>query len=262
MKNYLLENGQFFFDVSNCELVCEESEILESIYELLLVIEKIIHGLDGNFGTYEGCCILWIKNIINYAKEAFNSAQLGNFVSFAMMQRSIVENYVCACFIKRYKEERLWEKWFVSSMASSSYMLNKLTGNKGKYERAQLDIDKFCVELGVSIDWDVKSTYGWTSEILKKKRPTFLDLCNNINSNYYKDYRWLCDYAHGVTAINKIYRFTFIESYMYLLTTFVLYIQRSVEELIVDVVDQSYWNQKQIFWDKMKAWEVKYKSKY
>ena len=253
MKKYLLENGQFFFEESNCELVYEEQKILELIHELIRVIDKTVQGLDSNFDTYEGCCNLWIKNIMCYAKEAFNSIQLGNFVSFAMMQRCIMENYVCACYVKRYEEEKLWEKWFVSSMISTSDMLNKVTGDKGKYKQLQLNIEEFCAEVGVSVNWDVKGTYGWTSEVINKKRPTFFDLCDNINSSYYKDYRWLCDYAHGVTAINKIYRFTFVESYISLLTTFVLYIQRSVEELIDDVVDQSYWNQKQMFWDAMKV---------
>lgn len=255
MQKYLLENGEFFFDELNCELVCEEQEIIKIVYELLVVIDRTVQGLDGNFDTYEGCCNLWLKNIINYTKEAFNSVQLGNFVSFAMMQRCIVENYVCACFIKRYKDERLWEKWFVSSMVSTSFMLNKLS--KNKYQHLQLNIDEFCNEAGISVDWDVKATYGWTSEIIKKRRPTFFDLCDNINPSYYNDYRFLCDYAHGVNAINKTYRFTFVESYIHLITTFVLYIQRSVEELQDDITDQAYWKKKQMFWDEMKVWRIK-----
>lgn len=91
-----------------------------------------------------------------------------------MMQRCIVENYVCSCFIKRYKEERLWKKWFLSSMTSTSNLMIKLTGRADKYEQFQIDIDELCRESDISMECDLKSAYGWTSEIIKKKKPTFL----------------------------------------------------------------------------------------
>lgn len=184
----------------------------------------------GNFDTYEGCCMMWAKNIINYAKEAYNSVQIGNFVSFAMMQRCIVENYVCACFIKRYEEERLWEKWFLSSMQSSLNLAKKLSGRGDKYEKVQMNINDLCHEKDMPEVCDLKSSYGWTSEIIKKKKPTFFDLCEYIDKSIYNDYQWLCDFSHGVNAVNKTYRFTFVESYMNLITNFVLYFQKSFEE--------------------------------
>lgn len=258
IKRYILKDENFFFEGSNLELVYEEKKLLELVYELILCIDTNLSTLSGNFDTYEGCCIIWAKNIVTYAKEAYNSAQIGNFISFAMMQRCIVENYVCACFIKRYEEERLWEKWFLSSMTSTSNLLKKLTGRVDKHEQFRVEIDELCYERDISIEYDLKATYGWTSEIIKKKKPTFFDLCEYIDKSIYDDYRWLCDFSHGVNAINKVYRFTFVQSYMHLLMKFVLYLQRSFEELLDDIADQSYWKQKQMFWDAIEEWEIEF----
>ena len=258
MKRYIPEDVNIFFEESNLELVYEEKKLLKLVYELIVSIEANIPMSGGNFDTYEGCCIIWARNIVTYAKEAYNNAQIGSFISFAMMQRCIVENYVCACFIKRYKEEKLWKKWFLSSMTSTSNLMKKLTGRVDKYEQFQIDIDELYHESDISAECDLNSAYGWTSEIIKKKKPTFFDLCEYIDKSIYNDYRWLCDFSHGVNAINKVYRFTFVHSYINLLTNFVLYLQRSFEELLDDIEDQSYWKQKQIFWDAMIEWELEF----
>lgn len=252
MKHYPLENTAFFWEEENLEIVYDEEEKLKIIYEILQSIDAKVQILKGGFDTYEGSCNLWIKNIMNYAKEAYNSIQIGNFISLAIMMRCIVENYVCACFVKRYKDERLWEKWFISSMVADKDMLYKSNNDKQKQEKAQKEIDGFCNEIGITINWNTKDSYGWTSEILKKKKPNFFNLCEFINPSIYKDYRYLCNYCHGINAINKVYRFTFYETYLNLLSILVLYVQRSAEELVGDLLDQTYWNQIELFWNMLK----------
>lgn len=150
---------------------------------------------------------------------------------------------------------RLWEKWFISSMITKCNMLYKLTKNNQKQEEIQGFIDELCCDRGISIDWNVKSEYGWTSVVLKKQKPTFYDLCEFVDLDIYKDYRMLCDFCHGVNAANKMYRFTFVDTYFNLLCILVLYVQRSTEELIEDCLDENYWEQKMLFWNTMKEWE-------
>lgn len=252
----MLTDEDFFCEEANLELVYEEKKLLKLVYELIVSIETSLPKVGGNFDSYEGCCIIWAQNIVMYAKEAYNSARIGNFISFAMMQRCIVENYVCACFIKRYEEERVWQKWFLYSMISTSNLLRKSNGKVADNEQFQIDFNELYHESGISDECDLKAAYGWTSDIINKKRPTFFDLCEYIDKSIYNDYRWLCDFSHGVNAVNKVYRFTFVESYIHLITNFVLYLQRSFEELLGDKADQSYWQKKQIFWNAMKEWEI------
>ena len=142
----------------------------------------------------------------------------------------------------------------ISSMASSNNMLYKLINDNQKQEKAQKEMDEFCSEIGMNINCDAKASYGWTSEILNKKRPSFFDLCEFINPSIYNDYRYLCDFSHGVNAINKTYRFTFIDTYFNLLSMLVLYVLRSTEELVEDLLDQYYWEQKNLVWNMMKEW--------
>ncbi len=255
MNYFPLGNEYFFAQEDNLELVFEEQEKLETIYRLLQSADQYIQRLKGRFDTYEGCRYLWIQNIMKYAKEAYNSAKIGNFISLAIMERCIIENYVCACFIQRYEKERLWEKWFISSIISSCNMLYKSTKDNQKQEEIQKYIDELCRDRGISIDWDVRSEYGWTSAVLKKKKPTFYDLCEFVDLDIYKDYRMLCDFCHGVNAVNKIYRFTFVETYLNLLSMLVLYVQKSIKELIEDSLDQNYQEQTILFWNMMEEWE-------
>ncbi len=248
MKDYRFHNEY------NLEVVYDEMEKLKVIYKLLEIIDVKIQKLEGNFDTYEGSCNLWIQNIVNYAKEAYNNAQIGNFVSFAIMQRCIIENYVCACFIKRFKKERLWEKWFISSMASTSDMVQKFTRDTQIQIKAQSEVNEFLDKISITKNWDMKASYGWTSEILKKKNPSFYDFCKFIDPSIYRDYRLLSDFSHGVNAINKTYRFTFVDTYLNLLSTLVMYVQKSTEELVGELLDESYWEQTDLFWNMMTEW--------
>ncbi|MGF6989737.1 hypothetical protein M2150_000980 [Lachnospiraceae bacterium PM6-15] len=225
--------SNLFHAESNMELVYEEKEILHSLREFLLVVEEEILGLRGGFDTFEGCCNLWVQNMLSYAKEAYNSIEVGNFISLAMMARCMLENCVCGVYIHRFEEQRLWEKWFISSAIARQTEACNLTSNTDVQRRLEESVKVLYEERGV-IDWEVKNKYGWTAPVVGKKQPNFRELCefSDLFDPYvYKDFRRLCDYCHGTQAFGKIYRFTFVNTYLYLIFVLVRYFQLSVEEM-------------------------------
>lgn len=110
-----------------------------------------------------------------------------------------------------------------------------------------MDVDSFyeiCEELKVDINIinskEFQQTFGneWALPITRKT--TISNLAKLVSNNLYRDYQYLCDYAHGTSMFLKIHQFTFYETFEYNVKILFTYLDNSYFVYSGDKVSEKY----------------------
>ena len=175
------------------DLISYNHEI-ELTRQLIEICSKAIHRKSRFDLTYEEVCYRFAKSIISYSEIAYNNVVLGHFNAFGMIERVLIENIVCMDIIVNHEKEELWKYYLIQSF--------------NDYEKYGKNIIKeFCKLTKIDKEFfykpknkrkkfiDIK--YGWTYKI--NRDFTFRGLCNLVDKNEYKYYKWRSIYSHGTS---------------------------------------------------------------
>ena len=207
---------------------CENMELVEGNRDILFLFRLYIEELEkmkkeGYFTVeeYEGACNVWFGSLLELIKEAYNNLVIGNFYSYTMIGRTIIENYVCFYLIKKYKKEELWKKWYYNSLNQSVQKLKKLAPEYDGTKEACRQFEEICREQNIedTEGREYARDYGWIESVLnvpKKKKISFKMLCENVDEEIYEDFSKLSESVHGVSIFEKIGKFTFEESFFHM----------------------------------------------
>lgn len=172
---------------------------MELTRQLIEICSKAIYRKSRFDFTYEEVCYRFAKSIISYAEIAYNNMVLGHFNAFGMIERVLIENIVCMDIIVNHEKEELWKYYLIQSF--------------NDYEKYGKNIIKeFCKLTKIDKEFfykpknkrkkfiDIK--YGWTYKI--NRDFTFRGLCNLVDKNEYKYYKWHSIYSHGTSFPLKL----------------------------------------------------------
>ena len=181
--------------------------------------------------SYQWTIDLWASYALELSKEAMNNIIIGNFFSFATLNRTIIECYVYSYCIKNFKEEKLWERWI-------SHNINKKIFN-GFPEGVEKEYSKVFFNTFKGHNNKIREN-EWLRDVIskpKREKIYFNDICNLVKSkdesigDIYSDYQKMCDYVHGTDLFIKLFSFIFYDTYYQLIAIMFKYISKSLVSL-------------------------------
>lgn len=180
---------------------------VDELQPLLDLLCKYIESIDemveknkcDKTDSYEGTCYLFAKSIMEYAKASMDNLLLGHFKISSIINRIILENYVCFELIYQYKEEALWKYWIIYSF----YHSQDKFGKKDKKMLKKFK-DKMIKENKIEkiyFNKFINERYGWTFKV--NDVFNFRGLCDLVDVFHYKDFIYESEYVHGVSLFQK-----------------------------------------------------------
>ncbi len=152
----------------------------------------------------------YLKDVIN---ELFDAFIYGNLITTTAMTRALIESYVYLSIIKKEKDGKLLEHWFLcSTIARLKHSPQK--GNGELYNSIK--------ELCSLTDIDFQEAYdryakgnenSWLTPVIDKKRITFRDACEFLGEErLYNDFQNASSFIHSQDIVSKIMPFTWYSS--------------------------------------------------
>lgn len=221
------------------EAVYDFKELLNKIKEYILLLEEYIdeERFLHKTETYEETCFLFKKAIVEYAKEGFNCILTGSFYAVNMINRSMIENYVCYYLVTKHRDLELWKYYRIHSYFVKMYQHDNIKlqlDNRFNAILKNYDIDKSILNTK-----DFRRNYGWT--FLLGKNLSFRDLAESVDSTLYEDFKFLSDYSHGVSLLQKQGTFTFYQTILPMYFRFYYCIQSLFLSTYYDGTDIREW---------------------
>lgn len=227
-----------FKNLYNIEKLDNYNELINCLKEYIKISEKYILEKETLYSeTYEGVCSLFATSIIEYAKEWYDNVIMGHFHSASMINRGIIENYVCFKLISEYRQEELWKYWLIHSFNHIPYIFGE--------KEMPLDIKGYfnfiCDKINIDkefLDKYIHKNYGWAYKFTKKF--SFYNLCKLIDKRIYNDYRIVCEYVHGTNVLQKRTPFMFNVSLLSMFSMLVVYLDLFIVSYCVENLDSYY----------------------
>lgn len=239
-----------FFGNSTHESYVEEySELFYLMQDFICIIETIIDEKKyREDDSYEGVCGLFAKSIIDYGKASIDNLFLGHFHVSNMVNRTILENFVCLKVIKEHEELGVWKYWIVYSY----YNAHRKFGKKGVPSDLQELFDDVVEQYDIEKDFlkfAINKQYGWAYKVNPRMKFTFKGLCKLADYKYYKDFTYESDYSHGTSFFQKkapYLLFGSVESVLSILFTYMLFF---AELYCEDMLTSEYFECREIIYD-------------
>ena len=241
-KDALLGNGYNALAIYECR------DVLDLIGSLIIISEEyVLDNEPEKTWSHEGICFLFAKSIVYYARMAYDNMILGHFDAAKMIMRSIVENNVCLDIMQQYKDEELWKYYIVQSYKKSLTMFGrKLTDEHNKL------LEEVCYDFGIEKEFLEKSKknnskkeyayidrdYGWTYKV--NSNLTFSGLCDLIDANDHKDFKFMSMYSHGTTLYLKMCDGGNIESIMNMISCLYIGLYRLISNLYPECINEEF----------------------
>lgn len=226
-----------FYNSENLEAVYDHRELIDELGHYIHIIDKYYSS------SHEFLCKddqkmirLFTSALLEYSKEAYNSVLRGNFYAAAMLNRAMIENYVCLRIVLDHPEKELWKYWEVHS-----YM--KAVKRKNLPE-LEVELLKFCEKSGVDPSLLKKREFndskGWLLPVTRQL--SMKSLCSLVDPAIYEDYQDLCDFVHGISLFQKQMTFTFYDTVIPMFYRLFEYIACFSETCFADDLDDEYWD--------------------
>ena len=226
-------NALYIENYSNTEFQSEDD-----VYAYLQKVSAFLtkyDGLDSDYALMDsepydpsGLLFMWRLHVKNLAIELFNSFIYGNLLSVAAMTRSLIECYAYLSVIKKERNTKLLEDWFLCSLITGSKKYDE--GNRDKMLR---NVEQYCLDNHIDYSEAYSLLKGnenrWLATIIEKKKITFEDVCLHIGEpEVYSDFKYACSFVHGQDVASKMQPFLFYASICAKLHIMMFYICKSI----------------------------------
>lgn len=232
-----------FKDGRNQCKVEEYNAIFSMLYDYISVIESIVTKKKCNqTDCFEGVCYLFAESIVAYGKASFDNLVLGHFHVSNMVNRTILENFVCLNIISQFKEFDLWKYWIIHSF----YNAGKKVGINGVPDELKGKFGEMCKRYDIETDFlefAVKKNYGWTYKI--NKNFTFEGMCKLIEKYHYEDFKFESDYVHGSSLFQKVVPYSLFGSVESVISILFTYMQYFIEFYCEDLLSTEYFKRRE-----------------
>lgn len=246
MNKYDESNIELFENEENYYYIERYNFLLELLREFIEIVdEMVIDKKCDNTDCFEGVCYLFAKSIIKYAKASMDNLMLGHFEVSSIINRTLLENYVCFELIFKNKEEALWKYWLVYSYYHVHDQFSK---------RNKEMLDKFMKRMinrqNIEIEFSEKyidKPYGWTFKI--NKNFNFKGLCKLVESSDYKDFKYESEYVHGVSLFQKEAPFGTEGAVLNVISLLFIYVQFFAETYCLEQLCLEYFDIREQFYE-------------
>ena len=180
----------------------------------------------------------FMRKFIGYLDEAYSSLLLEIYNAFSGAMSVIIENYVCFYLIKKYRDDELYNDWYVFSLKKELFTLKD---NTAKYNEFKKLYELECKTLNIDDSlYDINDSYSWLSRVVKPNAETntydFKYVSSLLNSHIYNDYNEISGNIHSVDYLSKN-RLTLMEkTYRYLIMLF-NYTNAMIKEYDINIFD-------------------------
>lgn len=232
-KDHALED-LYILNHTNTEYQLEKEiyTFLRKVSRFLERYQKLENQLIFSSEPYDPHNLLlrWRNHINELNIELFNSFISGNLYSCAAMTRTLMECYCYVCILKREKNPKLFEDWYLCGLFQSILKWNEKFRDVGIFE-----IKELCREWHRDFEETAKrfnknNPNVWLNSLFSNKnRVGFYQICEYLDEmDLYKDYQWACSFVHGQDIKSKIAPFLFYDSIYYQLKIMMQYIFKSI----------------------------------
>ena len=241
------------------DLFCEEHKsinLLEYSREISLLKDLISLANEyiseyecENVFTFEGVCSLFVRSVIQYAKSAYDNFLIGHFDVAYMLCRNMVENNVCLEVLTEFESEELW-KYYLAYSFRHTWRLNPNSEYSKCLER---QFEEICNSLSIEKQFFtdrnddgrflkpfIDENYGWTYKVNKKF--SFSGLCQLLKTRRYKDFKFMSEFSHGTSLIQKMDDGNYVERVVGIMTSIYM-------ELRIALIEYCPWELPDDFYD-------------
>jgi len=175
----------------------------KEIYALYDYIEYIKNLRNYNSFKDEHINTLnYLKNKqLDYSYEAFKCLVSQSYIAYAATIRIMIENYVTAACIQKFKDKEAWKRWNVWS----AYKYMSLAPNQKEKDKFMKLYKELCEHYNVNYKTYItnKYQYGWLEGLIKGQC-NFKSASKQIDTEIYKDFEKLSNYVHSNDKIAKM----------------------------------------------------------
>ena len=213
---------KLFCNQINACRVYDCKKITDLVRRYIACVDKELPQMDPQeqYGS-DGICRKFLKSIVEYAKAACDNIYLGHFNVANIINRVIIENYVCIKAMQ--KNDTVWKYWHVHSWYITP---RKYADDEGITERLDQAVERLSEEYKIDPSFlnskVIGKDYGWIFPICKHY--TFRSLYENVAPEVQDDYRTMCEFSHGVSYFQKEDPFTFDSSQLNTLSILFTYV--------------------------------------
>ena len=113
--NNIIDLAKLFGNEINACRIDDCAQIADLVRKYITRIDKYIESFNPyKENHYKNTCYLFLRSIVDYAKASSDSFYLGHFSTTNIINRTIIENYVCLKALLQH--EILWKYWYVHSL--------------------------------------------------------------------------------------------------------------------------------------------------
>ena len=235
------------FDISclfgndyNSAMMLEYKFLLDPLREYVACVENCISKLpDAESESFDNVCKMFANTMLEYAKATIDNILIGHVKAANILNRTIIENYVCLKAIIEHEEKMVWKYWLVHSF----YNTPRKYGNETLPDRLRNNFLRMCSRLDIEAEFlekkIIEKNYGWLWKVTNNF--TFKGVCNLINSDAYDDYKLTSEFSHGTSFFQKIYSFTMDSSVINMISIVYLYLYLLMTSCFPKLIDNQFW---------------------
>lgn len=218
----LYHHRDFWYDIYNVE-----KKEVRALKNYIDYVEKELREYRGVDANYKSVSCLFMNKHLDYLREALLSLSLGNYNSFAVCARIMIENYVGFELLKKYRKRNVWKDWYLWSYYKAVKTLES-NAKKEIVDKVKKAYVELCEVLGVDSDYITDTnSYGWLKRVEPLKKYNFNYACRLIDSNLYDDFVFYSSYVHNNDMVSKT---NWV--HMGLLTKFIHFIYEITDRMI------------------------------
>lgn len=254
LRNGIINTDDLFCDVYKAVVLCEYTEELSLIKQLIEIGESCIEESGPEkLWSFEHVCYMFAKSIMDYSKTVYDNFLLGHFKAVLMILRVIVENLVCLDIIIHDEAKELWKYYLVYSFkktmltAKKKLSVNEMETLEAIYSEYNID-SKFYTAKEKETAF-IDRNYGWTYKINNKF--SFSGLCKLVEKNDYSDFKMLSEFSHGTSVYSKLDDSTSCERIMNMISCLYSAISRMLRMYCLDLLEEDFYEVKEELDDRM-----------
>lgn len=218
----IVEFDKLFCNQMNVCRVYDCKTITDLVRKYIACIDNELPQMDAKEQySSDGICHKFLKSMVEYAKAACDNIYLGHFSVANIINRVIIENYVCIKAM--HKNDTVWKYWHVHSWYNTP---RKYAGDEAVPDTLIHAVERLGMEYGIDPDFMnpkvIGKDYSWIFPICKHY--TFRTLYENVAPEVQDDYRTMCEFSHGVSYFQKEDQFTFDSSQLNTLSILFTYV--------------------------------------
>ena len=233
--NNIIDLAKLFGNEINACRIDDCAQIADLVRKYITRIDKYIESFNPyKENHYKNTCYLFLRSIVDYAKASSDSFYLGHFSTTNIINRTIIENYVCLKALLQH--EILWKYWYVHSLYNTPL---KYVDDPSEVDEKLIQIWKSkCDEYEVDPAFIkiIRKDYSWVYPVCKDTN--FKALCDIISPGTHSDYKMMCEFTHGTSFFQKEDPHTFISSQLNSLSILFTYVYLALVDYCPNFFDK------------------------